>query len=202
MAHGTNGDDTPQMYTGWDDVLTGDGELRWAIQETGITVPNNYDTVPVLNAWAAEDRWVRIEGYFKQSTPDTADGVFHTDFHQDTPRIDRLCSSDAVMTRYTSAYWAQWAFGTYASVDERSPTAVANAYLSNVYFDNTRQRLELGNASTYAACTRREVQPSTAWSDTSITALCQKGAIPTGTAYLFVVGADGTASAGIEVTVT
>ena len=82
-----------------------------------------------------------------------------------------------------------------------STGATANIHLSSLYFDSTRRRLELGNASTYAACTRREVQPSTAWSDTSITALCQKGAIPTGTAYLFVIGADGTASAGIEVDV-
>jgi hypothetical protein len=176
-----------------------DPDLRSALQDTGLSEPtvwNDTITIPSING-----AWVRVEGYLKQSSSSTDNGVYRMHLHrQATPSIELALEIATAQTRATSDYWTQFIFGAYSATDTYGATA--RAFLDSLYFDSTQRRLELGNASTYAACTRREVQPSTAWSDTSITALCQKGAIPTGTAYLFVIGADGTASAGIEVDVT
>lgn len=189
---GSNGGGvTPSVYAGYGP------ELRSALQDSGLSAPTIWGTSDYTTM---EDEWVRFEGYFKQSAASTDNGVYSFTVHRTgTPSIENELLDETIATRATSDYWTQWMFGCFYQIGGTGATA--NIHLSSLYFDSTRRRLELGNASTYAACTRREVQPSTAWSDTSITALCQKGAIPTGTAYLFVIGADGTASAGIEVDV-
>jgi hypothetical protein len=182
----------------------GDGGLRW-----------NYSGGDSMSGWSdpttveeLDSEWVRWEVWLKQSAPNTANGAMHCGLHRSgTPSINSsiLAPRNTATTRTDSDYWQNLWIGSYCATEEfvggPSNLAWSDIQLSSVYVDTTRQRLELGDNPVYASCTRREVQPSTAWSDTSITALCQKGAIPTGTAYLFVVGADGTASDGIEVEV-
>lgn len=64
---------------------------------------------------------------------------------------------------------------------------------SEVYVDTTFARVELGDSATYGSCTHREVQPITAWSDTSITVTVNLGSFETGaTVYPHVTHADGT----------
>lgn len=181
---------TPAMYIGWGEGNTGGGKLRNAIQDSGIGVSTIWDNANIAHVSSIDKRWQRIEGYFKQSAANTANGVFDIHIHQDTPRIDRLVSDLATVTRTGAAYWQEWMFGFYNCVDERSPDSTANVYLSEIYFDNTRARVELGNAPTWAGCTRREVQPSTAWSATSITAMLNRGLL-SGTVYAYVVDATG-----------
>jgi hypothetical protein len=193
----------PAAYFGWGEADVGDGEGRSALQDADQDgdpdSPTLWDSTGIANLRDVEGSWIRMEGYLKQSTPDTPDGVYQIVIHQSDPRIDQVLYSGAIQTRKYSDYLQNWLFGYF---HRTNGDAAGSMYFDNLYFDNTRQRLELGNNPVYASCTRREVQPSTAWSDTSITALCQKGAISSGTAYLFVIGADGTASAGIEVDVT
>lgn len=64
----------------------------------------------------------------------------------------------------------------------------------DVYIDYTRARVELGNASTWASCTIREIQIPTAWSDNSITVKVNKGSFTSGTVYLFVIDSMGNVS--------
>jgi hypothetical protein len=65
----------------------------------------------------------------------------------------------------------------------------------DVYVDYTWARVELGNAATWAACTRREIQPPRQWSDTQITVQLNKGAFANGqTVYAYVVDANGVAN--------
>jgi hypothetical protein len=73
-------------------------------------------------------------------------------------------------------------------------------YFCDVYYDHTLSRVILGNASTIGACTIKEPQVCTAWADGEITCTMKHGAIPTGTAYLYVFKADGTPTAGYAVT--
>lgn len=190
----------PFAYIGMGNPDFGNGELRYNITD-GAYVP--WDATTQLDL--INEEWIRFEVYLKQSAPSTANGEAHTHVHRSTtPSIASKLHAAATSTR-TSGNWTNLWIGAYSSTeeeDEGEPNlAWSDIHLDSVYVDTTRQRLELGDNPVYASCTRREVQPSTAWSDTSITALCQKGAIPTGTAYLFVIGADGTASAGIEVDV-
>jgi hypothetical protein len=191
----------PFAYIGMGNPDFGNGELRYNITDGAYVPWDNTTRLDLING-----EWIRFEVYLKQSTASTADGEAHTHVHRSTtPSIASKLHAAATSTR-TSGNWANLWIGAYSSTEEEdsgaSNLAWSDIHLDSVYVDTTRQRLELGDNPVYASCTRREVQPSTAWSDTSITALCQKGAIPTGTAYLFVIGADGTASAGIEVDVT
>lgn len=76
-------------------------------------------------------------------------------------------------------------------------------YWNDIYLDNTRQRVLIGNANTLAGCTTlREVQIPSAWTDTSITATVNQGGFADeATAYLYVFDATGTAnSTGYSIT--
>lgn len=75
-------------------------------------------------------------------------------------------------------------------------------YMDDAYIDNTWARVELGNASTLAACSHREIQPTTAWSPTQITVKFNPGSFEPGSAaYLFAIDANGIVSPGYPVTV-
>jgi hypothetical protein len=85
------------------------------------------------------------------------------------------------------------AIGGYA----RSQGVTTNwRYFADIYLDNTPQRVVIGNASTWASCTTREVQPITAWSDTSITATINQASFSDGTtAYMYVLDSANTPNA-------
>lgn len=76
-------------------------------------------------------------------------------------------------------------------------------YMTDVYIDNTWARVEIGNASTYAACTHREIQPTTAWANGSITVKVNQGSYNSGaSAYLYVVDPNGSVNAtGYPITI-
>ncbi|OGF43089.1 hypothetical protein A2303_04140 [Candidatus Falkowbacteria bacterium RIFOXYB2_FULL_47_14] len=95
--------------------------------------------------------------------------------------------------------------GHYFDVSDRdgcNPSDTSVVYTDNVYIDTTWARVELGNASTYAASTHREIQIPSAWSANSITATVNPGSFTSGQAvYLFVIDANGNASNGYPVTI-
>ena len=69
-------------------------------------------------------------------------------------------------------------------------------YFADLYLDYTLQHVSFGNASTIDACTVLEVQPTTAWSPTSITATVNRGTFSDGqNVYLYVFDEAGTANA-------
>lgn len=136
--------------------------------------------------------WHRFEVWFDQGTLGNRDGsyVISIDgkpwFHND----------GSFMPVAESTIHQMW-LSFYFATDTGIPQPSMNRYWDELYVDSTRTRVEIGNASTFAACTHREIQIPTAWSNTSITATVNLGSF-TSTAglYAFVVAADGTASAG------
>jgi hypothetical protein len=95
-----------------------------------------------------------------------------------------------------------YAIGFYDSW-KPSDAAVANmyAYYGDIYVDDSWCRVELGNASTYAACTVREIQIPTSWATGSIGVTFKTNTFGTGaSAWLYVVDATGAISAGFAVT--
>lgn len=75
-------------------------------------------------------------------------------------------------------------------------------YFDNVYIDYTPARVMIGNASTFQASTKRELQPPVSWSNNGIEVVVKTGAFNTGEkAYLYVVDANGNASGGLPVTI-
>lgn len=71
----------------------------------------------------------------------------------------------------------------------------------DVYVANSQARVEIGNASTWAACTQLELQaPYSSWTAGSIEATYRAGTL-TGTKYAYVVDSTGAVNAnGVEVT--
>lgn len=70
-------------------------------------------------------------------------------------------------------------------------------WVDDVYIDNTQARIEIGNASTWAACTKKVIQIPTSWNsenpaDNVVQATTNQGSFEDGsTAYLYVVNPDG-----------
>ena len=68
----------------------------------------------------------------------------------------------------------------------------AKVWLDDLYIATTQARVELGNASTWTACTHREIQIPTSWSDTSIQTTMNHGGFHyDDTAYIYVVDSNG-----------
>lgn len=83
------------------------------------------------------------------------------------------------------------AFGGYSRTYDQSHWR----YFTDIYLDKSHCRAIIGNASTLSACTVREIQPPSAWSDSSVTITVNQAAIPTlASAYLYVYDSTGTAN--------
>jgi hypothetical protein len=91
------------------------------------------------------------------------------------------------------ASWSSIYVGNYGYGKQRW-----NVYFDDIYIDNTWARVEIGNASTYSACTKREIQPAVRWSDSSIDITLNQGSFSTlNGLFLFVVDSNGNASSGV-----
>jgi hypothetical protein len=82
-------------------------------------------------------------------------------------------------------------FASYFATDTGSPMPQLWWYWDEIYVDTTQARVEVGNAPTWAACTHREIQIPTAWSDGEITFTVNRGSLISPNTYLFVVDAGG-----------
>ena len=70
----------------------------------------------------------------------------------------------------------------------------AYRYFDDLYVDNTFSRVMLCNNATYTSATICEPQIPSAWAAGEITVTVNQGALPNGTAYLFVFDSDNVAN--------
>ena len=143
----------------------------------------NYNPNPDNMLHKNDNVWHRIESYIHLGLSGTGyrdvymDGVFIGSISGDL--TNGTCGLDYFLIGYF-----------YRAMDS---STVANRYWDEIYVDNTRARVEIGNASTWSACTHREIQIPSAWSDNSITVKVNQGTFSNGqAAYLYVVNANGT----------
>lgn len=142
-------------------------------------------------------RWQRVSGYFKASQ--SAGKVW---FNMTTPSGNyTVCD----LTGYTTSsrgdgLWHTLDLPGYGRGDSNSVMYFDDVYIATG--SNARARVEIGNASTYSACTNLAISTPTAWSSGQITATLRQGSFTSGqSAYLFVVDAAGTPSAGYPITI-
>ncbi len=82
-----------------------------------------------------------------------------------------------------------------------NPTYEGEYSYDDIYVDNTLARVEMGNAPSFLACTKREIQIPSSWSQDLITFQVNQGSFGSGEqAYLFVVDENGDASEGYPIT--
>lgn len=100
----------------------------------------------------------------------------------------------AYPTHRSGSAWNYVLFQNYMGTGGGYPgISSGNVWMDDIYIASTRARVEMGNASTYAACTHFEIQPFTSWSTSSITVTLNRGSFgSTDTVYLYVINADGT----------
>ena len=154
------------------------------------------DKVSLNGAKPVSGQWQRQEIYKKNSTPGAADGVV-----QMFMGGNEIWDNEAIETR-ASGY-------TFKQDNVILPLMGANMtgntdvklWVDDVYVDNTRARVEIGNNSNFYNCNHREIQIPTSWNSSSIKVNINMGTFNSGDhAYLFVVSADGTPSVGYPIT--
>lgn len=149
----------------------------------------------------SKNEWMHFQLVYSASSPGSADGTVRH-FVDSSPYG---MNSNAVMTRMNSAHFNQIRIGHYWAKDAAdvcSSNGGARVYTDNVYIDTSWARVELGNASTYAASTKREIQIPTTWNDGSVGVKINTGKFAPGTtAYLFVTDANNNTSPGRQVTI-
>lgn len=189
---------SPQMRTGGTggtggnynsetlDCDSSDGPLANSDEEFS-WVPNPYNT----GEW---HRWEWFAQLGNQGTFKTyRDGVLWS-----YPDPDRPGSSDFTFSGcvFRSVY-----FSTYWGVDGIDPTTTHAAYWDELYIDMTQQRVELGDASTWDACTHREIQIPYFWEDEEIAITCNFGTFAADAdLWLYVVNETGAVTPGFAIT--
>ena len=135
------------------------------------------------------EQWVREEVELKLSTLDGTDGEFRNWWGntEECNISDMRHRTTAIPGQY-NLYYLQH----YINQISRTDDTTMYCYLTDVYIDNSWCRVVAGNASTWAACTEKEIQIPSAWADTAISITCNRGAWTSLTGkYLYVVLADG-----------
>jgi len=133
-----------------------------------------------------ENQWVRIDMYKILSTPGVKNGTVKWGVNNVT-----RYSADTLITRETGFTFKQNSVLLGLMVANVQNDGFFKVYIDNMYVNNTQARVEIGNAATFNACTKREIQPSSAWASGSITVKLNKGTLSSGTAYLYVIDKNG-----------
>lgn len=163
----------------------------------------NLHGCPFLEPWHGEswweNNWRHVQLYLIQSGAGANDGTVKmwTDGVLDPNQTNWN-------NRSSSTFWDTAFFGNYVGHDGASPCSSPSPdntyiYWDDAYVDSTLAHVELGNNPVYNNCTVREIQPTTAWSSTSITVTANKGSFSDITSnYFFVVDRSGNVSSGFQ----
>jgi len=173
--------------------------------DCGWYLDNGDGYVSVAEDYITSDTWHRVEMYFVASSePGEADGewAFWLDSSQIVDEQDYVTIETTAFREFVRTFILPF-FCTHVDANDNPEGGPHRIYYDDVYVDSTQARVEIGDASTWSACTHREIQIPSAWSSNSITATVNRGSMSNGTAYLYVVDADGnTNSSGYQITIS
>lgn len=162
----------------------GGGGFVGLFDTSGTAQPHTFDTD------FPSDTWWRVEVFFDCGTQGNSNGGYDYWRHDIGSRIgdgsgNPTNSESGQPILLASARVNHHNIGESFFPDEY-------AYINNLYIDNTKARVEIGNASRWATCTRREIQIPSAWSSSSIRVTINQGTFGSGnTGYLYVLDANG-----------
>lgn len=160
-------------------------------------------TIP-LNVWHTDEvLWRKPTVGSCGGVNSTGNGYF--EFLQDGVRIQSLINNLAGLPSANYGIGGNGPgiilFDNFASPGGDGPPDGTNIYMDNLYMDNTWAHVIIGNASTLAASTQREIQIPTAWADGSITVQVNRGNFgASASAWLYVIDATNTPSGGFPIT--
>jgi hypothetical protein len=148
-------------------------------------------SVPTLSTGTWLRTWVFLDG--------SSDGKYLQSWSLSNSGVVQSATS----SNSASSCWFNGA-ESFAQVYFNGYMGVYNSTVSNAYFDdiyiaygpNAMARVEIGNASTYNACTNLTMVTPTSWGASSIAATVRQGSFgSSASAYLYVVDATGTPNA-------
>lgn len=133
--------------------------------------------------------WSRIDHYVKGGV---TDGILHAVETDATHGIVTKVNKIDVFTLENGYAWNHITIPGYG----RGQTTNGVTVYDDVYVATglgARARVEIGNASTYAASTNIQIATVTSWSDTSVQATLRQGSLANfNGAYLYIIDANGT----------
>lgn len=183
------------IYHGW----TGSGGLVLANE---YVVPQTVDyVVGNFRSLMTPGSWHQVEYVFDEAAGVNADGVVGAL----SIYVDGILRASEELETYedcANVAPSLWNLGFDETSNASGGSDMTNEFwMDNVVAASSWARLILCDAGTFSACTVREFQPPSAWSNNSITAAVNTGLIPNGGAYLYVVDAAGSVSPAYAVTV-
>jgi hypothetical protein len=157
---------------------------------------SNYTTIGFQKG-----RWSRVTVWMRGGTNSTSnDGNFHLWYLNADDEMTHQESDDSANILAADGAWERARINGYAYGSDPCHPTFDDVYIASG--DNSRARVEIGNASAYTSCTNMTILRPTTWSDTEITAVVNQGSFTDAdTAYLFVVDADGNVSDGYPVVI-
>jgi hypothetical protein len=158
-----------------------------------------------VNSWGgpqySNGGWMHIQLVYNESSPGEANGTVRHYINSQVAGLD----SGAVLTENGAAHFDQIRIGHYwdqAAHDVCPANGGAIVYVDDVYIDTSWARVELADASSYAASTHREIQVANAWAEGAVSVNFNPGTFAAGsTAYLFVTDVNDITSPGIPVNI-
>ncbi len=148
------------------------------------------------NNGSSSGTWTRIWVYAVPGS--SSNGTFKFwDMALNSSPVTQEFSATGITNVPSGAHWALIDFNADANFNLSGQ--MANPYFDDIYIatgTGAQARVEIGNASTYAACTNLTIVTPTSWSASSITGTVRQGAFTTGqSAYLYVTDANGNVNA-------
>lgn len=183
-------------------LVTTPGSSYWWCDGCAYQTNEHYlESYEIIGPNSVMDRWCRLEYWIDVGTEGNNDGTFFYKFHdpdnptpiiRDIPKLS-YDGNLRIINSGSSYTWQSVQFGGI-SVDGMNLIAWIDDMTIQV---GSWARVELGNASTWSACTHREIQKPTSWSATEIEFDAFYGSFASNDeVYLYVVDGDGDVSPG------
>jgi hypothetical protein len=169
-----------------------DAGVTYPMETEGATGGSRYVSAPI-NKWTRIDYWVQ-----NSSAPGVADGVFGFSIPGIANReYGGLVTVEEGKSHQQNAFILGNMIANFVSPLGNSLAI----FTDDVYIDNTRAKVEIGDNPDYYDCTRLDICPATSWGANSVTVALNSDAVPAGTNYIFVMNSSGAPSAGHEVSI-
>lgn len=179
---------------------TGSGWYAVASNDAGIST---FDTRDAGWEWDVPFRWTY---WFKSNglSSSGTDGMFQSVRSTGITQYDYANYKAMHVSGHPKYSWDRISFPGYIR-NLTSYDADHNYVIDDVYIaagSNAAARVELGDNSVYANCTKLAIQTHTSWSSTSISTTLRYGPFDSGdTVYVFVIDSNNDPSSGYETTI-
>jgi len=180
-------------------IVDGDGQDCYFFHNNndGITFGPPEGTLQWLNFSPADpqSQWTRTD---IDMTLGTSNAPFTiTKYTPGSP----LQTFSATINSYASANQQYIVWQNYFGTDGVGTMTSGTVWLDSIFIQHGSQaRVELCDASTWAARTHCEIQSPTSWNNTTVQFTLDRGSFPAGSAYVYVVNSSGQVSNGQQIT--